>query len=171
MLIRNATLKDAEAIARVHVESWQAAYDGLIAHEYLQSMSADERLPKWEQLIRECHATHHVLVVEEDQRILGFSHIRLRTELEELTGSWYELHAIYSVPAAWGRGIGSALLKESLSIQSNCVGCYLWTLEGNERAQHFYERHGFQRDTLRKQYRIGEEVHSICRYLKRVKRP
>jgi hypothetical protein len=42
-MIRQAILEDAEAIAKVHVASWQAAYKGLMPAEFLASLSVERR--------------------------------------------------------------------------------------------------------------------------------
>ena len=167
MKIRQATLQDAQAIAHVHVASWQAGYKGLIADSYLQSLSISERTSRWQELLQELDRNQHVLVAEEDHDVCAFCHFRKQDSPEELRGMWYELHAIYALPSVWGRGVGSELLKASLSMQEEVMGCYLWALEGNQRAHDFYTRHGFIEDLLRKQYRIGEELHYIQRFLKR----
>src|SRR6202047_4918881 len=39
--VRAAVAEDADGVARVHVRSWQSAYRGLIAQEYLDSLEPD----------------------------------------------------------------------------------------------------------------------------------
>jgi hypothetical protein len=39
MVIREAELSDAAAIARVHVDTWRSTYRGVIANDYLERLS------------------------------------------------------------------------------------------------------------------------------------
>ena len=55
------------------------------------------------------------------------------------------LRQLYVLPAHWGSGIGSALLKHGLERMRDrgAKRAKLWTLEGNERGRSFYERRGW----------------------------
>ena len=44
MRIREAEPKDARAIAEIHVRSWQAAYRGQLADDYLDELKVEDRL-------------------------------------------------------------------------------------------------------------------------------
>ena len=56
------------------------------------------------------------------------------------------LRQLYVLPAHWGSGIGSALLKRGLERmrERGATRAKLWTLEGNERGRRFYERRGWR---------------------------
>lgn len=43
--VREAGADDVEAIAHVHVASWQAAYRGVFPDEHLDDLSTDDRGP------------------------------------------------------------------------------------------------------------------------------
>ncbi len=58
-----------------------------------------------------------------------------------LRRSW-ELYAINLLPRAQGTGLADELLDRSLGDRA----AYLWVIEGNERAQAFYRKHGFADD-------------------------
>lgn len=47
MQIRKATLQDAEAIARVHVDSWKTTYKGIIPDNVLNNLSYTQRTEQW----------------------------------------------------------------------------------------------------------------------------
>jgi hypothetical protein len=51
MLVREAILEDAEAIARVDVESHQAAYFGLLPPDYLALNTIESGVPRWRRII------------------------------------------------------------------------------------------------------------------------
>lgn len=49
--IREATVEDANAIATVHVDSWQAAYRGILPEGYLANLSVMRRTEAWHHFI------------------------------------------------------------------------------------------------------------------------
>ena len=51
-----------------------------------------------------------------------------------------DIHALYIAPDARGQGVGSRLLIDAMHKNDQLS---LWTLQANNRAQAFYERHGF----------------------------
>jgi len=59
-----------------------------------------------------------------------------------------ELYAIYVRPDAWGRGLGRALLAETMRrLRSDGFrGAILWVLEDNPRTRLFYEQAGWRFD-------------------------
>ncbi|MBE3009160.1 hypothetical protein IL992_08125 [Microbispora sp. NEAU-D428] len=72
MVIRRAEPADAEAIAAVHVRSWQAAYPGLMPQAYLDGLTPATRLPVWNRLLGESSPPRtEVLVAEADGSVVG----------------------------------------------------------------------------------------------------
>lgn len=49
MLIRQATIYDASAITRVHVDSWRSTYGGIVSDKYLNNLSYEERTKRWKR--------------------------------------------------------------------------------------------------------------------------
>ena len=66
-----------------------------------------------------------------------------------------------------GNGVGSALLRAALATlrEDGYDQVYLWCIEGNERAERFYRRHGFTRTDERVEYRIGSGDVTDLRYV------
>ena len=54
-MLRLATIEDAEAIATIHVRTWQTAYEGIMPAQYLASLSIEERTNLWRRVISEQH--------------------------------------------------------------------------------------------------------------------
>jgi GNAT superfamily N-acetyltransferase len=56
------------------------------------------------------------------------------------------LRQLYVLTAHWGTGVGSVLLERGLERmrERGATRAKLWTLEGNERGRHFYERRGWE---------------------------
>ena len=69
--VKPATLRDAQAIADIHVQAWQSAYDGLVAEDDLKSLSVEKRKAMWREAIE--YAEPQVLVATTpDKKIVGF---------------------------------------------------------------------------------------------------
>lgn len=124
------------AISRVYEESWRAAYQGLLPQAYLDAIPAGYWVPYLQQAGREC-----LLLLDGSQIVGTVSYCRSR--LPELA-KWGEIISIYLLPAYWGKGYGRMLFAaaaEELE-KMGCQGLFLWVLEGNRRAERFYQRMG-----------------------------
>lgn len=51
MIIRKASLIDAEGIAKVHVDSWRTTYENIIPKDYLDNLSYNQRTDLWKNNI------------------------------------------------------------------------------------------------------------------------
>jgi len=156
-VIRPATSDDARHVARVQVETWQAAYAHALPVEQLQAMSVDEherRHGRWPP----------TFVAERDGQIVGYVAVG-RSADEESDG---ELYAIYVHPEHWGTGIGRALLRagEERLRELGHTRAVLWVLEDNPRTRRFYELAGWSSDgTAREIELFGFRVPEV-RYVK-----
>ena len=63
-----------------------------------------------------------------------------------------EVRTLFVAPAAWGRGVGSALMAAALDDlrERGYSEATLWSFADNERANGFYESRGFERDGAEK---------------------
>jgi L-amino acid N-acyltransferase YncA len=74
VLIREASAADAAGIARVHYDTWQTAFRGVVPDEYLQSTSYDKRKSAWESALSRRDGTKLVGVAEDEAgQIIGFA--------------------------------------------------------------------------------------------------
>jgi GNAT superfamily N-acetyltransferase len=142
MLFRDATAADAEAIARLHAESWRSAYRGTFSDEFLDTQVHEERRAAW--LARFSPAETRpffVLMTESDTEMAGFACVF--PDEHPVYGSY--LDNLHVAPQLTGRGIGRYLLCEvarRLAGNTSRIGLYLWVVERNRRARVFYERAG-----------------------------
>jgi GNAT superfamily N-acetyltransferase len=143
--VRLATAADADAIGRIQVETWTTAYAGLLPQETIDAFDVSTRQEMWRgglsRTPRPGSATFVALV---DDEVVGFATVG-GSHSEDGAG---ELYAIYVHPSRWGHGAGRALIEraeESLR-GSGFPHALLWVLEGNERAERFYESAGWERD-------------------------
>jgi GNAT superfamily N-acetyltransferase len=144
--IRPARSDDAQSIAAVHVDSWRAAYPGLLPDAVLDGLSVGDRARHWERILGVA-APGQVVVAEVGDRLVGFAHVGPAHEGDTgpATG---QLDAIYLHPDVWGTGVGRAVHDAGLDrlADDGFVDAVLWKLSTNARAGRFYERQGWVRD-------------------------
>lgn len=141
--VRAATPADAEAIAEVHVASWQAAYRQAVPLAVLDAMTAADRLPAWQwRLAAPPSRGAHVLVAEANGAVVGFA----GTQVHEHDSDVGELLQLYLHPGAFGTGVAQALHDEVLErFRSEGLREAVLDVEvDNRRARRFYERNGWR---------------------------
>jgi ribosomal protein S18 acetylase RimI-like enzyme len=157
-MIRPGTPADADAVAGVHVRTWQAAYAHVFPADRLDNLSPDRRAEQWRQ--------HPPLVAEDDGAIIGFVSVGASRD-DDAEG---ELYAIYVDPTRWGTGVGRELIEagEARLRELGQHEVVLWVLEDNPRARRFYEAAGWRIDGARRPIEfLGIEVPEV-RYRKRL---
>ena len=160
-MARLAIPDDARAIAEVHVRSWRAAYRGVVADEFLDSLDVDRRAEMIEGVIRD--ESKGLLVAEQDGHVAGFS--MLAASYDE---GWGEVLAIYASPDHWGVGVGYELMAASVEWlqEQGYQRAMLMVLENNPRARTFYERQGWSLGKRIRIENIGGRDLSEVRYEK-----
>ncbi|CAN5510624.1 GNAT family N-acetyltransferase [soil metagenome] len=143
--VRPATLRDAKAVAEVHVAAWQAAYEGLMPDEHLKSMTVEKRQAFWREAIE--FSEPQLLVATLGDQIVGFCGFD-RSRDKGTPSTTGEIWAYYADPAHWGEGAGLALWDATLEacVEEGFTQLTLWVLLRNERALRFFEMAGFKRD-------------------------
>jgi GNAT superfamily N-acetyltransferase len=163
--IRPAEAGEARAIATIHVDSWRAAYRGLLPDSYLDRLSIEERERQWAETLEGAVDGSGVLVAEDDGRVVGFASWgpSRDTDAAERTG---EVPAIYVDPSAIGIGVGRALFAEAANAlrDAGYTCATLWVLEANGRARRFYERAGWRWDGTVSDHQFECANEPIVRY-------
>jgi len=166
--VRLASADDADTIGRIQVETWRAAYTGLMPDEIIAGFDVEARQRLWrEGLNRTPRPGSATFVVEDGGEVVGFASVGASRDEEAEDEA--ELYAIYLHPSCWSRGLGRALLQraEESMRASGFRGATLWVLEGNERAERFYRAAGWELDG-RKVDRFQGAAVSELRYRKRL---
>lgn len=147
-MIRRATVEDAAAIAVVHVRSWQAAYRGLIAQDYLDGLDPGERAELWEQWLPAADWPRRgTLVAELDADVVGFANFVPTRDEDADPRTVAAITAIYLLPAHWGAGLGRRLMTATLDALGTAYQeVTLWVLDTNDRARRFYDAGGWRTD-------------------------
>lgn len=154
VVVRRAVPEDAAAIGRIHVETWQAAYAGLLPAEFLAGLDVRERAETWRGVLaRRPGATH---VAEAGGEVVGFAD----TGPARGEAGAGELYAIYVRPGDWGTGAGRALIEaaEAALREVGFAEAILWVLTGNERAERFYRLAGWLPEDEKADVVAGVEV-------------
>jgi ribosomal protein S18 acetylase RimI-like enzyme len=152
--IRKAVPADAADISRVHIDSWRTTYRGIVADEFLQSLSAERREQRWREDLSSDQS--YAYVAEDASQIIGFVNCMAERENDpQYTG---EVGGIYLLKQAQGRGTGRRLMQTAAHelIQRGHSAMLLWVLKDNLPARKFYEALGGK--CLReKPIQIGEQ--------------
>ena len=128
MNVRRATPADAEAMARVHTASADAAYGPFVR---IQPGGYERRLRVWRDVLGGDHCAY--LAETDDGSAVGV-----------LGVSATELDVIYVDPDWWGSGAGQLLLDRAHELlAATCDEAVLTVLAANARARRFYEREGW----------------------------
>lgn len=138
MHIRTATPRDSTTIAALHAVSWQAAYRGILADEYLNEPVRSERAGVWRDRFLQPMARQYVIVAEDQGGLAGFG-----CAYGNEDAHWGTiLDNLRALPSRQGRGIGSALISAVAAWSSENFpgpGLFLWVLKQNVAARRFYE--------------------------------
>ncbi len=145
--IRKAEPKDAPQIAKVHVETWQSHYRGLIPDDILDELSIDQRTKFWEETLSDQNSKSATFVSEDNGTISGFCKVGPSRD-ENAPDETGELHSMYLMPSKQGEGIGSSLMKTGLNFlrEQRFKRATLWVLKTNLKAIKFYESKGWKFD-------------------------
>jgi GNAT superfamily N-acetyltransferase len=131
---------DAEAVARLHADSWRRHYRGAYSDAYLDGDVVADRLAVWTDRLREPDP-HRFTILAEDASLVGFANTLF--DDDPVWGAL--LDNLHVVDGRKRRGIASRLLAltaRAVTERAERTGLYLWVLEQNVDARAFYEARG-----------------------------
>ena len=147
--IRKAKTEDAEILAKI---GWQSFYDAFADHP----KNAPDDMKAY---MDEAFSVHSIakeladedsfyFVAELDGKIVGYAKLKKNSREECVSGeNPLELCRLYSLSDYIGKGIGKALMLESLKFAEENKHDFFWlgVWEYNLRAQEFYRKFGFEK--------------------------
>ncbi|WP_183635914.1 GNAT family N-acetyltransferase [Niveibacterium umoris] len=139
--MRRAGAPDTAAIARLHADSWRAAYRGLLDDAYLDETVFAERAALWHaRLVEGRDAPLEAWVLEDARGLRGFASLCPLAD-----PAWGPLiDNLHVRPTLRGEGLGRQMMA-ALQQRIGDLGApryHLWVLEGNVAARRFYARVG-----------------------------
>jgi ribosomal protein S18 acetylase RimI-like enzyme len=145
--IRPITEKEIDAVARVHVRSWQSGYAGIVPEAFLAELDPVDFAAR--RRYTDVPPGGGAVCATTDGQIVGHAAFGpYRPEKDVTDPSMGELYSIYVDPDHWGTSAGHRLFAEARErlTAAGFPGLRLWVLEDNHRARRFYERQGMRPD-------------------------
>jgi GNAT superfamily N-acetyltransferase len=139
-IIRPATAADAQRVATIYIESWNAGFGGLAPTRGL----GEEQVGRWVRELTGGSRQWSVALV--DRMIVGFAGVGpSRDPVDAMLG---ELDTIGVAPDHWRRGVGTTLMAPALAAlkRAGYREAIVWTWAGYARGRGFYERTGWNSD-------------------------
>ena len=151
--VREAKLDDAEGIARVHTDSWQTSYRGILPDTVLDRIDVGQRTESRRKILRDRSVFQLVAYDVTHGDIVGFCDAGASRRHVPYAG---EVYAIYLAHRAKRHGIGQQMIErvQAWFVANDMRSMIIWVLENNAHARRFYEAMG-GRIGSRLQTRVG----------------
>ncbi len=163
MQLRPAEPADALDVARVNVRSWQQAYRFLLPDDYLDQLRPEDGAQRYDFANPDPRAPYTIVAVDSGS-IVGFA--TTSASRDEDLPKHGELLALYVDPGYWGRRIGAALIASARArlCELGFRKALLWMLQGNLRADRFYQIDGWSLDGQHRSQTIWNIALNESRY-------
>ncbi|MFE7358561.1 GNAT family N-acetyltransferase [Streptomyces sp. NPDC057543] len=170
--VRDMTVDDCEAVAKVRVRGWQAAYAGLMPQSHLDAMDIAEDARRRRGFFAEGSTVVNVVAERRGLGVIGWACYGPYRENGRRTARG-ELYAIYVAPEQIGTGAGRALMTEMLTraAADGFPDLALWVLKENTPARRFYERAGFFPDGAEETFEVDGALVPELRYVRALRPP
>src|SRR5262245_27378358 len=151
--VREAVVEDAEGIARVHTDSWQTSYRGILPDTVLDRIDVGQRADSRRKILRDRSVFQLVAYDVTHGDIVGFCDAGASRRHVPYAG---EVYAIYLAHRAKRHGLGQEMFErvQAWLVASDMRSMIIWVLENNHHARRFYEAMG-GRPGSRLQSRVG----------------
>ncbi len=144
--IRKAVVTDTKEIVTINIKTWKIAYKGVIPQAHLDSLSINDKIPRWAETINNLKENRKEIFVAEisnlkGKELVGFS-LGGPSHFEDFKIDG-DLHAIYVLPKYWRQGIGTLLFNSIIKYFLNMKykTMIIWALKDNS-ACNFYKKLG-----------------------------
>lgn len=143
LIIRSAAVGDAEVVARIYIDSWNAGFGELLLKP--NRTVTPELVERWGQDLVQL-VPQRWWVAEQQGSVVGLAGIGpSRDPVDPQLG---ELDTIAVDPRCWRTGIGRELISVALRylVSDGYCEAIIWTVAGYERGKAFYEAMGWRLD-------------------------
>jgi GNAT superfamily N-acetyltransferase len=139
--VREAVLEDAEGIARVHTDSWQTSYRGILPDTVLDRIDVGQRAESRRKILRDKTVFQLVAYDVTHGDIVGFCDAGASRRHVPYKG---EVYAIYLAHRAKRHGLGQEMFDrvKAWLVANQMPSMIVWVLENNHHARRFYEAVG-----------------------------
>lgn len=162
--VRAARPTDASTIARIHTDTWESTYTGVVPQAYLESITHDERLTDWKQML--IRAPQGIFVAEHSE-MGGMGFVSCSGANEPIRGDFGnfrgEINYLYVRPECQGMGLGKQLFDTAIAnlVKAGYSAVLFWVL-GDASICGFLERTGGRLIAERPTIIAGTEMREIA---------
>ena len=152
MTIRRALSEDAATVGRIHVESWNVAYRGIMPDDVIARTDLAYRTAFW--AVRIADPEWPVFLMEEDGEAIAFCQMIPTRDADDDPTRVGHITSLHVLPHLRGHGYGRMLIDHVFAEfrRRGFSEVTLWVLEENSKARQFYEKHRFQLDGGKRPY-------------------
>jgi ribosomal protein S18 acetylase RimI-like enzyme len=152
MTIRRAVSADAATVGRIHVESWNVAYRGIMPDDVIARTDLTYRTRFWAERIAD--PDWPIFLIEEQGEAVAFCQMIPTKDPDDDATRVGHITSLHVLPQLRGRGYGRILIDHVFAEfrRRGFTEVTLWVLEENGNARKFYENHGFQLDGGTRRY-------------------
>ena len=150
--LRRALPADAHTVARIHVESWNVAYRGIMPDDVIARTDLAYRTAFWAERIADL--AWPVYLIEEKGEGVAFCQMIPTKDSGDDPTRVGHITSLHVLPHLRGRGYGRVLLDHVFAEfrRRGFAEVTLWVLEENRNARRFYEKSGFCLDGGSRRY-------------------
>jgi ribosomal protein S18 acetylase RimI-like enzyme len=142
--IRKAHQNDADGMAKVHVDTWRFAYQGILPADFLESLSVRTSAEKWRLAFAEMKTPEEAVFVAENEanEIVGIASCGPERSQDHIYQG--EIYVLYVLPTCQRQGVGRRLVAACIGHLVQQLGVetlLIWVLAENPYRK-FYESLG-----------------------------
>lgn len=146
LTLRHPDPTEALLLSRVHIQSWQETYTGIMPAQYLNNLEeieGESRLKMWQGRLTHPQERERIWIATRNQIPVGF--VMTGAARDKDSQGKGEIFAIYLLRSSQKLGLGKALLQAGFSslLNEGLDSASLWVAESNP-TRGFYEKMGGQ---------------------------
>lgn len=150
--IRRAVAADAATVGRIHVESWNVAYRGIMPDDVIARTDLAYRTAFWAERITDVERP--VFLIEENGEPVAFCQMIPTKDPDDDPARVGHITSLHVLPHLRGKGYGRQLIQLVFAEfrTRGFAAVTLWVLQENWKARRFYEKCGFELDGGKRTY-------------------